>query len=391
MFTVAQIKEHLIGMSHGGTLNKVRNIEVMFERATSVFLLKCKPLDVMRVSSLANTVHDDFQIYSLPDDFGSIIDLYPQADRELWDKSFRIQAGPFDQRKAIQNRTISIEGLNGSKIIKINWKSRQGKTLHNMDSVTANGTWAASGTSSDIVADSLIKYSGQSSISFDLAATGDGIQNTSMTAVDMTSEDEVADVFVPFYVKNAADLAKITSVTGVWGNDVSTKYWTGVAQTTQYDGSAFKVGWNVVKFPWSTATETGTVVPTAIDAFKLTFATTGAITNLRVDNIIFSIGRNFDIKYYSKYLIKNSAGTWISRTTSDDDTVVLDNDSLPLFLFELLQEMAHQTEGSDSSFDMDFALMRLKELFPAYKGLNPSQSTKVQQQYGSRRPSRGRW
>lgn len=389
-FIISQIKEHLTGLGHGGTLNKVRNIEAMMERSASSFLLKCHTLESMRLAPLANFIYDDIFNYALPSDFGSLIDLFPQDNRQTWDRSLRDNAGKFDAEKAIKTKVISIEGLEGTKIIRINWRSRSGKTLNTMDSLTSNGAWAAVATAANVALDTIYKYSGSGSIKFDLVATGDGIQNTTMNQVDMTEEDEVADVFIPFFVKNSADLAKITNAIATWGNDLTTKFWTGVAQTAQYDGRAFQVGWNVIKVPWSTASETGTVTPSTIDSFKLVLTTTGDITDLRVDNIIFTIGRAFDIKYYSKFLFKNSAGTYISRTTSDDDIVLVDNDTLPLFLMECLEDMAHQMEGSTATFDASFAENKLKMLFPAYKGIYPSQVKKVAGQYGGK-PARGRW
>lgn len=389
-FTITQVKEHLIGMGHGSTLNKVRNVEALFSRAASVLLLKMHPLEVMRSAGLTNTVHDDIYNYALPSDFGQLIDLIPQDNRDSWDNAVRTPTGQFDLQKAIKNKTISIEGSDGSKIIRINWRSRQGKTLHAMNDFDDNGTWSAVGTASNIKQDTIFKQSGSGSVRFDLATTGDGIQITDMDDVDLTDEDEVADIFVPFYIKNSTDLAKLTSVSLIWGNDLTTNYWTGVAQTTQADGTAFKVGWNLIKIPWSTATESGTVAPATIDAAKLTLATTGAIGDIRVDNIIVSIGRNFDCKYYSKYLFKNSGGTWISQPTDDGDYVMLDNDSLPHFLYECLVEMAQQMEGSDSAFDITYAEKRLAQIYPIYKAIYPSQIKKQSGSYGSK-PSRGRW
>lgn len=389
MYTISNIKENLIGMGHGATLNKVRNIEAMFERAASIFKLKLHTIESMRTAPLTSTVHDDVYNYALPYDFGAFIDLSPSDERTAWDKAFRTPAGVFDLKKAMANRTISIEGSEGSKIIRINWRSRKGKVLNAMNSLTANGTWAAVATASTPVADTISKYSGSASIRFNVLASGDGIQNTGMTAVDLSDEDEVADNFVAIYL--GSDYANLTSITPVWGNDVTTKFWTGVAITAQADGSPFKFGWNIIKAPWSTAVETGTVAPATIDSYKIIFTTTGTLTNVRVDNIIFSIGRNFDIKYYSKYLFKNSAGLWISKTTSDDDIVLIDTDTLPLFLYECFRQMAHQVEGSDSAFDLNEIVAQLKELYPAYKGMYPSQLKKSRSGYGGEKPARGRW
>jgi len=378
-FTISQLDNHLIGLGHSSTLNKIRNKFQMYERAASVFLHKAKPLETMRLGTLSNVVHDDVYNYALPSDFNSLIDLLPQDDRDSWDKAFRRYAGQFDLQKAIKQKTISIEGDGGSKIIRINWRSRQGKTYHNMNSLTANGTWSAVGDATGLKANTIFKISGSGSIEFDLVTSGDGIENTTATAIDLTDHDEVADVFVWVYFGSTSN---VTSVSGLWGNDLTTNFWTSVAQTTQADGTDFKVGWNLIKFPWSTATETGTVAPATVDSFRLTVAATGAINNIRFDNIIFSIGRNFDIKYYSKFLFENSAGTKISLPTTEDDTVLIDNDSLPIFLFELLKAMAHQVEGTDSAFDISYAQAELQELYPHFRSEHSDQRTKAVGNYG---------
>ena len=394
--TITQAKEHLTGMLHGGSLNKVRNIESVFERAANTMLLKLDPVDTIRIQPLSNTIHDDVYNYSLPSDYKKIIDLIPQDDRNNSDNALRNTANYFDVQKAIKQKRVSIEGSEGSKVIRINWRTRSGKTLNTLNSLTANGTWSAVGTASGLAVDTIFKKSGNASIKFNVAASGDGIQNTGMTAVDLTDEDEVADVFAWFYVKNSTDLANINSVSIIWGNDLTTAYWTGVAQTTQADGSAFQVGWNLIKIPWSTATETGTVAPATIDSAKITFDVDAAITQLRVDNIVFSIGRNFDFKYYSKYIFKNSAGTLLSKPTSDDDTVLLDNDAIQIWLLETLIACAQQVEGADSGFDISWAERELygegnkPSLYNKYKREYPSESKKSIGYYGSR-PARGRW
>lgn len=373
-------------MSHNGTLNKVRNLEALFERAANNVLAKVDPVDTERTAPLAQVIHDNLNNYPLPSDYRKGIDLYPQDNRNNLDSAQRVNAERFDLKKALTNKTISIEGNEGSKMLRVNWKSVPPRTLNAMDSLTANGIWSAVGSATGLKVNTLYKLSGSGSIEFDLIASGDGIQNTTQTVLDLTDWDELADVIFPVYL---GSVSNITSITPIWGNNLTTAYWTGVAQTAQADGTAFRTGWNWVKASWSAATETGSVDPATIDSFKLTIQATGAISNVRVDNIVFSLGRAFDFKYYSKYIFKNAAGVWISRPTTDDDVVVLDSDGINLFLYESLIEVAQQIEGEDSSFDINYANKRLNGdssaidssarmgLYALYRGEYPTQAKKA--------------
>lgn len=392
--TIDEVKANLGAQLHGGSADDLDEIELLFERSSNILLSKVDPLETMRTVPLSSTIHDDVFNYALPTDYKKIIDIIPQDDRQMWDKVYRNPAGKFDLEKAIKNKTISIEGDNGSKIIRINWKSRKGKVLHNMNSVTGNGTWSGVGTATGIIANEIFKKSGSASIEFDLATTGDGIQNTTMSAVDLTDEDEVADVFVYVYFATAP-----TSLSARWGNDLTTNYWSSVAQTTQADGTAFKTGWNLIKFPWSTATETGTVNPATIDSFRITLAS-NAQNNIRVDNIVFSIGRNFDIKYYSKYSVRSSSGTWKPRTTDDSDVVVFDTDVMEIYNLENLIQASQQIQNND--FDITWAEKALNGdssssdraqrigLYGRYRAEYPNQSIKQTTTYTGL-PGRGRF
>lgn len=375
--SVSQIEDHLIGMGHGGTLNKVRNIEALMERSASRLIQRMKPIETMRTQALASVVYDDVYNYALPSDYFDLIDLIPQDDRILWDKAFRNPAGQFDIQKAARNRTLSIEANNGAKLIRINWRSRKGKVLNAMNSYNGNGTWTAVGSASNVSTDAIFKQSGSGSVVFDHNATGDGIENSSMTQVDLTDENQVAAVFLWVYV-----LKVPTSVGLIFGNDLTTNYWTATAATTQADGTVFQVGWNLIKFDWASSTQTGTVDASKIDSAKVTLASNGALGKVRVENIMVGIGRNFDVKYYSKYFFMTTAGVWESRPTSGDDLVLVDNDSLPHFLYECLQDMAQQMEGTDGAFDIKYAETQLVDLYPSYRGRYPNQAKKMVGNYG---------
>jgi hypothetical protein len=389
---IAQVKENLIGMSHSGTLNKVRNFEALLERAINTVLSKVDPIDTERIVPLAQAIHDDIQNYSIASDYKKIIDLYPQDDRNSSDRASREYAEPFDATTAIRNKTLSIESNNGAKFLRVNWKSRPPVTIATMDSLTDDGSWGVVGTATVPEVDELVHLSGIASLKFNLVASGDGLQNTTLSPLDLSSWNDEEDRFMAFYFESVANL---TSITGIWGNNLTTKFFTSVAQTAQFDGTAFQVGWNIVRFPGSTATETGTVDNSAYTAFKFTIAATGAINNIRAENITASLGRMFNMKYYSKYAIKNVAGTWLARTTSDDDVIVLDSDCINLVLFEALKNIAQQNEGEDSTFDLSYANKELHGdpsapdisgrlgAYARYRSEHPSQAKKAVTRWSS--------
>ncbi len=379
--TITQLKEHLTGMGHGGTLNKIRNFYVLLERVANNVLTRLDPIETVRNQQLSQAIHDDLQNYPLPSDYKKVIDIAPQDDRQSRDRAARRFMEPFAAELNLRNKDIAIESNEGVKFIRVNWKSTSAKTLHTMNSLTDDGTIAVVGSATGLKINELYKLSGNASIEFDLVATGDGIQVSNKTNnVDLEDWDEMADFIVPVYL---GSITNFTSISLVWGNDLTGNYWTSTAQTTQADGTAVKVGWNFFLFKWTTATETGTVNPAKIDSFKLTIAAGGAISNIRIDNILASLGRFFDFKYYSQYLFKNTAGTWISQPTTDDDTIVLLGTALNIFIFECLIAMAQQMEGTDSAFDITFARTELVDLYQRYKAEHPSEAKKQVGNYWS--------
>ena len=188
MISINELENHLIGLSHGGTLNKVRNRYYLYKRVANTLLSKIKPLESIRVSPLIVST-DNFD-YSLPSDFDGLIGIYPQGSRN-WDEEGEINTvEDFDRLKKIDDKKFSIEGLNGVKKIRIDWDTRPAKVLHAMESYDGNGTWIASGTTTNILTDTIYKAAGGGAVRFDVGASGDGISNTSMASVDLTTEDE---------------------------------------------------------------------------------------------------------------------------------------------------------------------------------------------------------
>lgn len=121
-YALSAVKEHLIGMGHGGTLNKVRNQEALFERAANNVLAKLDPDETIRSTTLVQSDPDDDERYELPSDFKKLIDLRPTADRASSEDTRRLLMRPFDLQKAFATRLISIEAEDGTKFLRSNYE-----------------------------------------------------------------------------------------------------------------------------------------------------------------------------------------------------------------------------------------------------------------------------
>lgn len=392
MYTINQLEDHLVGMGHGSSLAKVRNKFALYERAANNMRSKVDIVTTIRTAPLTQAVHDDQFIYAVPSDYGKIIDLYPSGNRNSTDFARRTSGVTASLLRKIKDKQIAVEARDGARVLLIDWAGKTPKTLANMNSLTG---WSVVAGASGLELDTQYAISGSKSLKFNLDTTGGGLQNTSLTAQDLSDWENEADFFIWMYF---GDVSALTSVRARWGNDLTTNYFESTTQTTQADGTAFQLGWNLIKFSWSAATETGSVNSAAIDSFRVILNTTGAIANVRVDNVVVSLGSIFEMKYYSAFLFKNTAGTWIRRPTVDTDNICLDELGFNIFAYECLLAMSQQTEGEDSGFDISFAVTALNGnpssadpalrygLYARYRTEYPSQGKRtIQTYYNTRR------
>jgi hypothetical protein len=222
----------------------------------------------------------------------------------------------------------------GIKTLNISKKLTAGATVSTLNSLTDNGTWTAGGNAINIVADTINKISGSGSLKFDISASGSTayIENSTLSSVDLTNFESAGSLFAYVFIPSTTI---ITSVNLRWGSS-SANYYSSTATTTQ-DNTSFIAGWNLVRFDYAGATETGTVDNSAINYLRVTFNYNGtATTSCRVDSITARIPSYYTITYYSKYLFKNTAGTWIEKPTAidDSDEINLDVDSFNVLLYE---------------------------------------------------------
>jgi len=332
-YTIANLKDHLAGMLGGTDLSKVKNFYHLANRKAKELLSRIDPVGTKRIGQITNAIHEDIYDYTAPDDLkgDKVIDIYPQAGRtkaDIFSQRFSQRFGSY-----LTKETFSVRDKDGTKILRLSASIETPKTIHSMESLTDNGTWSAGGDADNLTRDTLYYYSGSASLNFDLKDGGSAgyIENSTMTEVDLEDEDEVGSLWVRIYLP---DPSIISSIELRWGNDTS-NYWTATA-TSPHDQSSFKTGWNVIRFDWNGATETGTVDPSAIDYVRITVNYDGtAETDIRIDKITCSLGKIYEIEYYSSYMFQDSSGNWKENCSADSDIINLDLSAYRIYLSEM--------------------------------------------------------
>lgn len=233
-------------------------------------------------------------------------------------------------------------------------------------------------TNTNLTKNQLNYISGGASLNFDVTNCGTvaAVENSTMTAVNLSEQEDQAGLFVWVYMP-----VTITEAILLWGSS-SNNYWSNTT-TTRQDALTFQVGWNLLRFDWNGAFEIGSPDSTAIDYIKILLTYDGnSDTDYRIDNITSQTGRIFDIYYYSSYLFQNSTtGVWKEETDDDDDIINLDVEGRNLLLWRVSLYAAQQIQSGESSFDVSFFMTEYDKALKIYKNKYKSQVKSVKQAY----------
>lgn len=373
--TVADFKTRLAQKIHGQNLDKVPDVYGLIGEAAGNLLLHFDPLETRRVYALQNGLYDDVFRYAAPSDLKKdrIVSIRPQGATSYGNTFRMVLPDQFDRYKAIDAGTFCVESDGGTKTLRVSQSLTQGATLNESDSVTANGTWSASGDASGIATDTVNFVSGSGSVRFDLAASGSAgvVTNSTMAAVDL-SGDQYGDAYsVLAYVYLPS--AHATAMTLRWGSDAS-NYYSSTATAAQ-DGTALGAGWNLVRFDRASATVTLSPDDGAIDYLRLSIAYDGtAMPGVRIDNFVVRVATAYEVVYYSRYLFENASGTRIEIPTADTDVIQLDVDGVSCLLYEAARLAAQELQGEDGAVDLAVFQKDRDDVWKAYGIGTPSES-----------------
>lgn len=377
-YTIANLKTDLEGILHGTSLNKVRGVFPLINRGARDLLLDIDPQETKRRAQITNALYDRVYDYAVPADLkgNKIIDIRPQVRRSRSDNFSQEYSEQFDLKKT--NNTFQVAYDTGVKTVRISKSVKTPVTLNNMNSVTANGTWAVGGDATNISTDTVNYVAGSGSVKFDLdgSTTSGYIENLTMSAVNLTEHENESALFNWLFIP---DTSIFTSVDLRWGSD-SSNYWNRTV-TTPHIGS-LENGWNLFRYDWNGATETGSPVVSAVDYGRVTINYDGtADTDFRVDNIVSNIGQIYEMVYYSKYIFSDSSGNFQEQASDDSDTVNLDTESYNLLTYRVAELMAQQVQGEDAKFDAPFFAGKYAEALRQYNAQYKSEVEKPRASY----------
>lgn len=366
----------LASVVHGTTVNKVPNIYGIINRAARAVLLDVDPKETTRIVQMPQVFNNVFD-YALPPDVKGdrITDLALQGDRTPWDVFTQEYAETFDANKFVNfTNKIYTQWNTGVKTIRIDAPFLTSPTtLWDTGSIT--GVTITSGVT-NLSLDQTNNVAGGGAITFDLAAgpiTGNLVTST-LNPTDLSSLVNIATGFMWVYLPTGTS---VTNINLQWGSDTS-NYYSSSATTTQM-GTSFVNGWNLLSFPWVSATKVGTPIDTAYDTVRVTFSYNGALqTGVKVCNLTFAPGYYFNMQYYSKFLFRNpSTGAFVEKiidSTNNNYLINLDTESYNLLFNKAAFYIAQSLQGADAQYDADYWQTEYQNSLKSYKGQNPSEA-----------------
>lgn len=371
MIRVADIENDLTGILHGTNLDKINNPYGIIERAARVMLSDVDLDETRRKTELPFVYTNDNQFVVPPDLKGNRIINLNTGDNDIFVQQ-KTHARNFERD------TFSVQHVNGVKTLIVqDFETPEGLVLIAFDSETNK-----SGVNIENIAnDSLDYIQGNSSLRFDQTEQGVFTLTVSNLDVDLMGHVGESNFYCFVKVPPGASLQNITLKAYSSDDD----YYTISTNTTAFETS-FEEGWNLVKFDWKIAAETGTPNPSAINKVDFGFGETSgiALKNWKVDAIVSNPERNSFVEYYSKYLFINRDGNLSSRISSNSDLVTIDSDSYPMFIAKVAQFAFQQQHDFATNPGRSEVQLWEKEYIIAkrkYNSKNPNQALKPQVRY----------
>lgn len=348
--TLAQLKSDITPMLKGTSLRQVVDFYGTAARAANRMLARISPDETRRTQTLSTPFWDNINDYILPTDYKQMLDIRPTAFpnrlsmpglsdfSQTTPKQFntRLSANSYSIRWNNMVRTLRAQVLPSNPVAVMDAFD---PTISGVNAIS-NGSWAPEADVSGLYNEPLNYIYNNASLGMNLSgSTGAGdIVNSTAQATDLSAQRYEDTSFVWFYIPVGYS-SRFTSFTLRRGSS-ATAYKQATA-TVKEDGTAFSDGWNLLAFPWISATTTGSPVDTlnTYRRFGINYSIGTAISGCLIDNWTDSLGVLYEVEYYSEYMFRTAAGAWIQTPTVDTDLVNVSVAAYPIFLLEMMSEI----------------------------------------------------
>ncbi len=345
--SISQLKNDIQQMMKGTSLNEIQDFEGMAGKAAARMLARISPEETRRTAVLATPFWDNVNDYALASDYKQMIDIRPTAfpnRQNMPGQSDWGQTTPKQFNIRLNGNSFSIRWNNFVRTLRAQvLPSGQVQQMDSFDvfvtglNAVSNGTWTAEGDASGLYNEPLNFVEGQASMGMNLSgSTGlADVVNSTAAAANMVAMNNENTSFIFFYIPVGYS-SRFTSFTLRRGSDASNYY--SQTATTKMDGTAFTDGWNFLMFNWGTASTTGTPDNTlnTYRRFGINYTAGAAINGCLLDNWTDSLGTLYEIEYYSEFLFRTSAGSWLAVPTADTDLVNVSPTSYEILKTEMM-------------------------------------------------------
>ena len=351
----------------------------------------------IRSSALSPNLFDNVFQYTYPSDAkgDKVIDIKPQEKRGRFDNWDLVTPEEFDRKKQDlrvdrYGDPIELKGTQwlGQNLISVSRDDLVNKLLVSMaiddqetgiDIFDSVGDWEGYGDGENLTADANNFIKGSGSINWDINAdegTTAGIYNDSLNTFDVSSYLTNGSIFVWAYISSATNLTNFIIRIG----SSSSAYYS-ITITTNNEGASFYAGWNLLRFDFTNASETGTVDDDGCDYVALYITKDSAKvseTDYRFDNLVMKLGKHYSVVYYSRYFWQSSTGTYLEDATTTTDVLNCETDEYNLIIEKTAQRMEEFLRHRSEAKEHKSAYGEMKK---TYIFDNPSQALLLIQEY----------
>lgn len=339
----------------------------LFKEAAVNVINQIDPAETVRRATI--DIFDGVYTYDPADDVKEIVDIRPQTtSRTTTDNASRVFSEEFDQTKSSNDFTLEYQ--DGTKILR--YARDVGNSINITETIDDNFT-AGTGVS-NIAEDTVVFAESNRSLRFDVSSGSNLLTWDGDSVIDLSGHTNKSSFFLWVYIP---DSSLFTSITVRVGSS-STNYY-------EITGALFfgsiRSGWNLYRFNWNGATETGTTDETAIDYVRFAIVMSSADTDIRIGTLSSKLPTPREYLYYSSYLFRTTSGTWLETPNNDDNIVNIDTDGHNIFIEEcclLIADGLTRPEAAQKHLNRLYGTAQQVGLYDRYKTRKPPEPIKPQ-------------